>query len=147
LTKENKVNELQSYEDYTARTRAFLALARQIHQVSTDYDILAESVDHLRKQLDWFQEKLPMASISTAEELHKSFPEITHSNLSDVFDSLVKEVKLIGTYTKLYLDSSKIGVDECFAMSSQKDSEVHILSSVGTAQSCNQSEFNRSTSR
>lgn len=47
--------------------------------------------------------------------------------LGDVFDSLLKDVKLIGTYNNLYLERSKIGVSECFAMVNQRDAEVRLI--------------------
>ncbi|KAI0173506.1 hypothetical protein GGR52DRAFT_388866 [Hypoxylon sp. FL1284] len=37
---ESKASELRTPDDYTVRSRAFLALSRQLHQISTDYDIL-----------------------------------------------------------------------------------------------------------
>ncbi|KAI1851529.1 hypothetical protein JX265_012389 [Neoarthrinium moseri] len=117
---ENRASELRTPDDYTARSRAFLALARQIHQISTDYDILAGSIEHLKTQTAWFGDTLK--GQSSIENDAKGI----QCDMEDIFENLVKEVKLIGVYTKLYLERSKIGVDECFAMINQRDSELNI---------------------
>ncbi|KAI0127232.1 hypothetical protein BJ170DRAFT_366212 [Xylariales sp. AK1849] len=117
---ENRASELRTPDDYTARSRAFLALARQIHQISTDYDILTASIQHLKKQAAWYGSML---------KAHEDVDDSVHdaqSTMSDIFENLEGEVKLVGTYTQLYLERSKIGVDECFAMINQRDSELNI---------------------
>ncbi|ORY70497.1 uncharacterized protein BCR38DRAFT_422242 [Pseudomassariella vexata] len=117
---EKKASELQTPDDYTARSRAFLALARQIHQISTDYDILQSSIQHLKAQTEWFRKTL------NARADIEDHIQDAQSTMDDIFENLTKEVKLIGTYTSLYLERSKIGVDECFAMINQRDSELNI---------------------
>ncbi|KAI1335996.1 hypothetical protein F5Y15DRAFT_427552 [Xylariaceae sp. FL0016] len=117
---ENRASELRTPDDYTERSRAFLALARQIHQISTDYDILAASIEYLRVQATWLG-----AALRDQSTIDGSTNSIQH-DFEDTFENLEKEVKLIGVYTKLYLERSKIGVDECFAMTNQRDSELNI---------------------
>ncbi|KAI0173505.1 hypothetical protein GGR52DRAFT_572012 [Hypoxylon sp. FL1284] len=46
--------------------------------------------------------------------------------MDDIFANLEKEVVLIGVYAGLYLERSKIGIDECYAMINQRDSELNI---------------------
>ena len=122
---ENKVNELHTAEDYTERSKAFLALSRQIYQVATDYDILAETINHLQKRSTWFNEWLVSVSDSTNSLLVQEMMDAQRV-LDDAFDNLRKDVKLIGTYSNLYLERSKIGVSECFAMVTQRDADVCI---------------------
>lgn len=117
---ENKASELRTPDDYTARSRAFLALSRQIHQISTDYDILAASIEHLRAQVVWFGKTTQSRGQVDARLLD------AQSALEDILENLVSEVKLIGVYATLYLERSKIGVDECYAMINQRDSELNI---------------------
>ncbi|KAH9889213.1 hypothetical protein F4778DRAFT_395310 [Xylariomycetidae sp. FL2044] len=117
---ENRASELRTPDDYTERSRAFLALARQIHQISTDYDILAASIEHLRAQAAWLGRTL-----GDGDQTRNNNPE-DQADLEDTFENLEKEVRLIGVYTRLYLERSKIGVDECFAMTNQRDSELNI---------------------
>jgi hypothetical protein len=120
---ESKVNELQTTEDYTERSKAFLALSRQIYQVATDYDILSEAIIHLQKQSAWFNDWLMSVSGDANSALSQKMMDAQRV-LGDAFDNLIKDVKLIGTYSNLYLERSKIGVSECFAMVTQRDAEV-----------------------
>ena len=124
-TWENKVNHLHTTEDYTERSKAFLALSRQIYQVATDYDILAESVAHLQRQSAWFNEWLISVKGDAGSDRVQKMMDAQRV-LNDAFDNLLKDVKLIGTYSNLYLERSKIGVSECFAMVTQRDAEVNI---------------------
>lgn len=124
-TWENKVDQLHTTEDYTERSKAFLSLSRQIHQVATDYDILAETVEHLQKQAAWFNEWLMGSSGDASSERVQKMMDAQRV-LNDTFDNLLKDVKLIGTYSNLYLERSKIGVSECFAMVAQRDAETNI---------------------
>ena len=96
-------------------------MARQIHQVATDFGILKESIEHLQRQNAWFKEHIVAAhaNVPFIEDMRR-----IQSILDDEFDTLVKEVPLLRTYSNLYLERSKIGVDECFAMVNQRDSEV-----------------------
>ena len=125
---EKKVDYLQTTEDYTERSKAFLALSRQIYQVATDYDILAETIGHLQVQSAWFNEWLTSLSGPTNSTLVQKMMDAQRV-LGDTFDNLLKDVKLIGTYSNLYLERSKIGVKECFAMVNQRDAEVRFISS------------------
>lgn len=58
----------------------------------------------------------------------------THGALDDIFSQILHEVSLLRTYSNLYLERSKIGIDECYAMTNQRDSELNI----GIAQASNQ---------
>lgn len=107
---ENKASELRTPDNYTARLRAFLTLSRQIHQISTDHDILSSSIDHLRVETAWFGR---MFAARPDIEYHI---QNAQSAVEDIFANLEKEVSLIKVYTRLYLERSKIGVDECYAM-------------------------------
>lgn len=44
--------------------------------------------------------------------------------LDDIFDNLAKEVKMVTSYATLYLQRSKLSVEENFAIINQRDSEV-----------------------
>lgn len=44
--------------------------------------------------------------------------------LDDIFDNLAKEVKMVNSYATLYLQRSKLSVEENFAMINQRDSEI-----------------------
>ena len=124
---EQKDNSLGTTEEYTQRSKIFLALSRQIYQVATDYDILAETISHLQTQSDWFNKWLTSVSEPINSTLIQQLMDVQHV-LSDSFDNLLKDVKLIGTYSNLYLERSKIGVKECFAMVNQHDAEVRSIS-------------------
>lgn len=141
---ENKGKQLHTAEDYTNRSRAFLALSRQIHQVNTDYNILGESLSRLEQENRWMNDsgfalslRLPYAEQMAA----------TQDALVDKFAALVREVKLVETYSNLYLERSKIGVSECFAMVTQRDSEVCPVS-ARSFEMCNRlTNLNRSIFR
>ena len=47
-----------------------------------------------------------------------------HAPLQETFKSLLREAKLIRTYSNLYNERSKIGVSEGFALVNQRDAEV-----------------------
>lgn len=126
---ENKVNELHTTEDYTERSKAFLSLSRQIYQVATDYDILAEAVGHLQRQSTWFNDWLISVSGDSSSERVRKMMDAQRV-LNDAFENLLKDVKLIGTYSNLYLERSKIGVSECFAMVNQRDAEVREIPDI-----------------
>ncbi|KAK7927378.1 hypothetical protein PG985_004376 [Apiospora marii] len=128
---ENKASELQTPNDYAERSRAFLALSRQIYQVSTDYDILQASAEHLKSQSKWFSDTDRKHS-PTDEDMEEG--QDTHTALDDIFSQMLSEVSLLRTYSNLYLERSKIGIDECYAMTNQRDSELNI----GIAQASNQ---------
>ena len=124
---EQKGNQLDTTEEYTERSKAFLALSRQIYQVATDYDVLAETIGHLQRQSAWFNEWLTSISGPINSTLVQQLMD-SQQVLGDTFDNLLKDVKLIGTYSNLYLQRSKIGVKECFAMVNQHDAEVRFIS-------------------
>lgn len=122
--------------------QAFLALSRQIQQVATDYDILDAALEHLKREHRWFETNtfVPIGAAlppptSTLADRKSSFQYETdfHSPLKEQFDSFLREIKLVRTYSNLYNDRSKIGVNEGFAMVNQRDAEVR--TGPSTAQS------------
>ena len=123
--------KLQSAADYTARSQAFLSLARLIHQVATDYDILVDSITRLNEEYKWFDENIaqPRRALERVNDGRRpswvgNADLETRKALGDVSGQLVNEVKLIKTYNNLYLQRSQIGVNECFAMVNQRDADV-----------------------
>ncbi|KAK8127823.1 hypothetical protein PG984_008931 [Apiospora sp. TS-2023a] len=127
---ENKASELHTPNDYAERSRAFLTLSRQIYQVSTDYDILQASAEHLKSQSKWLGDK----HLKRSPADNDSEEQDTHGAMDDIFSQMLSEVSLLRTYSNLYLERSKIGIDECYAMTNQRDSELNI----GIAQASNQ---------
>ena len=93
----------------------FLAFSRQIQQISTDYDVLDATLEHLQRESRWFQDYIG-ASMQQEVELLVS--------LQETIDSFLREAKLIRTYSNLYNERSKIGVSEGFALVNQRDAEV-----------------------
>ena len=117
--------------------KAFLALSRQIQQIATDYDVLDATLEHLQKEHQWFEEntfrhKLETPSKDTTQLSMKDQIEL-RAPLQDMFDSFLREAKLIRTYSKLYDDRTKIGVSEGFAMVNQRDADVRIRSPGSTS--------------
>lgn len=127
---ENKASELQTPNDYAERSRAFFTLSPQIYQLSTDYDILQASAEHLKSQSSWFSDRHTKHSPADDTEEDRD----THAAMDDIFSQMLSEVGLLRTYSNLYLERSKIGIDECYAMTNQRDSELNI----GIAQASNQ---------
>lgn len=125
--KENKTNELRNPDDYTARSRAFITLSRRIYQIETDIEILAASIDHLREQSSFirkYTEELLKDDNENRNTNEIAQLKMTQSILDDIFDNLIKEVKMVNSYATLYLQRSKLSVEENFAMINQRDSEV-----------------------
>ena len=122
---EFKAQKLKSARDYQTRVQVFLALSRQIQQVSTDYDILDATLEHLKREHEWFQENiLPTAISEIATEASMRNVTELRAPLRETFDSFLREAKLIRTYSNLYNERTKIGVSEGFAMVNQRDAEV-----------------------
>lgn len=115
---ETKASELQNPVDYTERSRAFLSLSRQIYQACTDLDILQATAGHLQSQSKWLNDRHHVAEDSEVVDVR--------SALTDIFSQITQEVTLLRTYYNLYLERSKIGIDECYAMTNQRDSETNI---------------------
>lgn len=119
---------MRSAEDYTRRSQSFLALSRQIQQVATDYDILMNTVEHLRRAHTWFEElfeRTPETNFGD-RSVSKNQKEEMRGILCDTFDRFLGEVKLIRTYNSLYIERTRIGVNECFALVNQRDAEVSL---------------------
>ena len=93
----------------------FLAFSRQIQQISTDYDVLDATLEHLQRESQWYQDHIE-TSMQHEVELRVS--------LQETINSFLREAKLIRTYSNLYNERSKIGVSEGFAMVNQRDAEV-----------------------
>ncbi|KAL9124030.1 MAG: hypothetical protein Q9217_006598 [Psora testacea] len=135
---EFKSKDLHSTEDYTRRVQAFLALSRQIQQITTDYDILDATLQHLKKEHQWFEGSLVKQIIGPQAE------QVTESSIQDgaqllaplqeLFDSYLQEAKLIRTYSNLYNERTRIGVSEAFAMINQRDAEVNIKMATESTQ-------------
>ena len=127
--KENKTSELRTPNDYTARSRALLTLSRRIYQVETDIDVLTTSIDHLHQQSNFLkgyaEEFLKNGHEGhNAREIELAQLRMAQSMLDDIFDNLAKEVKMVTSYATLYLQRSKLSVEENFAIINQRDSEV-----------------------
>ena len=122
---EFKAQQLKSANDYTERVQIFLALSRQIQQVSTDYDILDATLEHLSREHQWF-EKNRCSMGDSKIEIRASSQDDTElrAPLLETFSSFLREAKLIRTYSNLYNERTKIGVSEGFAMVNQRDAEV-----------------------
>ena len=116
---------MRTAEDYTLRSKAFLELSRQIQQVATDYNILTSAVEHLRSTHKWYEEDIKTGVLKIDEE-QLADEEESRIGLRDTLDQYLKEVELIRTYSTLYLERTKIGVQECFAMINQRDAEVSL---------------------
>ena len=103
----------------------FLAFSRQIQQISTDYDVLDATLEHLDREHQWFEGNLfPTATsgITTGTSTHAETE--LRTTLRETFSSFLREAKLIRTYSNLYNERSNIGVSEGFAMVNQRDAEV-----------------------
>ena len=111
--------------DYTERVQKFLELSRQIKQIATDYDVLDATLEHLQREHQWFQDNTASTTISgvTSEAAMQCGAEL-RAPLQEIFDSFMREAKLIRTYSNLYNERSKIGVSEGFALVNQRDAEV-----------------------
>ena len=131
-----------------------LTLSRRIYQVVTDIDILTASIDYIREQSNFlrgYTEELVKINHErgNTHEIELARLRMTQSMLDDIFDNLAKEVKLVNTYATLYIQRSKLCVEENFAIINQRDSEVSQPISItryhiGTASdihSCNRSIF------
>lgn len=95
----------------------------------TDIDILTASIDHLREQSNFLrgctEELLENGwDWRNTYEIELAQLSMAQSMLDDIFDNLAKEVKMINSYATLYLQRSKLCVEENFAMINQRDSEV-----------------------
>lgn len=115
----------QSASDCTERVQAFLAVSRQIQQISTDYDVLDATLEHLQRECQWLHDYTVATPISGAAEGASMRNEIElRVSLQETFNSFLREAKLIRTYSNLYNERSKIGVSEGFALVNQRDAEV-----------------------
>lgn len=105
--------------------QTFLTLSRQIQQISTDYTILDAAFEHLIKEHEWFEENVFSNPISGAATAFSPSNETElRATLGETFESFLRESKLTRTYNNLYMERSKIGVSEGFAMVNQRDAEV-----------------------
>ena len=86
------------------------------------------SLEHLRNEHEWLETQ-DSTHVQQETSLLGLSPVVIggakkQKHLKDVFDWLLKEVQLIRTYNSLYVERTRIGVNECFAMVSQRDAEV-----------------------
>lgn len=144
-----ELDEFGSAADFTGRSRLFHTLCRQITQVTTDYKILSAALQHLKTEYEWARDHLcsseaPDLGDTTASPLNEAPPELS----DDVWDVFLAECELLTTYANLYETRTRIGINEvqpyslqitfllshgrtdiisqCFAMVSQRDSEMTI---------------------
>ena len=116
---------MKSASDYTDRVQLFLAFSRQIQQITTDYDILDATLEHLHKEHRYLQNNIPStANLRTPAGALTQHEEELRAPLQETFNSFLREAKLIRNYSNLYNERSKIGVSEGFAMVNQRDAEV-----------------------
>ncbi|MCJ1355916.1 MAG: hypothetical protein MMC33_005909 [Icmadophila ericetorum] len=131
---EFKAKSMHSAEDFANRSQAFLALSRQMQQAATDCSILMDMVEHLQKANEWFeQHHIPIVSkqhLPSPVENEWSLPRL----LKDNFIRYQKDVQLICTYNALYVERTKIGVSECFAMANQRDTEINLKMAAESTQ-------------
>ncbi|KAL0632762.1 hypothetical protein Q9L58_008350 [Maublancomyces gigas] len=123
---ERELNEFGSTADFTGRSRLFHTLCRQITQVATDYKILSAALQLLKTEYEWARDHLcsPEAPDlgDTTSLLSEAPPELS----DDIWDVFLAECELLTTYANLYETRTRIGINECFAMVSQRDSEMTI---------------------
>ena len=117
---------METPEDHSQRSKSFLALCRQIQQVATDYDILADTADILQETNQWYEKEVFESG------LKENLEQETRQFMKDAFARYPNQVRLLRTYSSLYSSRTQIGVSESFAMVNQRDSEVHI-SCLGTS--------------
>lgn len=129
---------MRSAEDYTRRSQSFLALSRQIHQVAADYEILSDTVEHLRRAHTCFEQLFERTPETTSGDRSASMKQKEEMRviLCDIFDRFLGEVKLIRTYNSLYIERTRIGVNECFALVNQRDAEVRITAFTALTSFC-----------
>ncbi len=108
--------------------QAFLALSRQIQQIATDYDVLEATLEHLQKEHQWFEGIIvgKPVNLQAGDQARSTIQDEIElrAPLQEIFDSYLREAKLIRTYSSLYDERAKIGVSEGFAMVNQRDAEV-----------------------
>ncbi|CAF9927216.1 MAG: hypothetical protein ALECFALPRED_003648 [Alectoria fallacina] len=132
---EFRIRQLNSANDYTERVQTFLTLSRQIQQISTDYTILDAAFEHLIKEHEWFEENVFSNPISGAATAFSPSNETElRATLGETFESFLRESKLTRTYNNLYMERSKIGVSEGFAMVNQRDAEVNLKMAAESTQ-------------
>ncbi|KAH0604229.1 uncharacterized protein H6S33_006606 [Morchella sextelata] len=119
---EQKVDDNGSTSVFTARTRVFLTLARQITQVATDYEILGPALHHLKTEYEW----IAAQSNDDHLEMDNSSAGVDNSELKDVWDVYISELQLLKAYAKLYETRTQLAINECFAMVNQRDAELNI---------------------
>lgn len=132
---EFKAQQLKSANDYTERVQVFLAFSRQIQQISTDYDVLDATLEHLEREHQWFEENIfptAISGIATGASIQDETE--LRTTLRETFSSFLREAKLIRTYSNLYNERSKIGVSEGFAMVNQRDAEVNLRMATESTQ-------------
>lgn len=127
---ELKVNEHGTSAEFTTRSRNFLTLARQITQVSTDYEILGPALQHLKSEHEWISAQSNYDGL----EMEDSTAGIDNSGIKDIWDSYLSECQLLKVYAKLYETRTRIAINECFAMVNQRDAEINIKMATESTQ-------------
>ncbi|RPB11692.1 hypothetical protein P167DRAFT_213042 [Morchella conica CCBAS932] len=119
---ERKVDENGTTSDFTARTRVFLTLARQITQVATDYDILGPALHHLKTEHEWIAAQSDDRHLETGD----STADVDNAGFKDVWDVYLSELQLLKSYAELYKTRTQLAINECFALINQRDAEINI---------------------
>ncbi|CAD6589452.1 MAG: hypothetical protein ASARMPREDX12_003838 [Alectoria sarmentosa] len=121
--------------DFLERVQTFLTLSRQIQQISTDFTIIDAAFELLIKEHEWFEENVFPTPISGAATASSPSNETElRAMLGETFESFLREAKLTRTYGNLYMERSKIGVSEGFAMVNQRDAEVNLKMAAESTQ-------------
>lgn len=112
IEQELKVNEHGTSAEFTTRSRNFLTLARQITQVSTDYEILGPALQHLKSEHEWISAQSNYDGL----EMEDSTAGIDNSGIKDIWDSYLSECQLLKVYAKLYETRTRIAINEVHSM-------------------------------
>jgi hypothetical protein len=110
IKQEQKVDDNGSTSVFTARTRVFLTLARQITQVATDYEILGPALHHLKTEYEW----IAAQSNDDHLEMDNSSAGVDNSELKDVWDVYISELQLLKAYAKLYETRTQLAINEVY---------------------------------
>ncbi|KAI5836721.1 hypothetical protein DFP73DRAFT_347240 [Morchella snyderi] len=119
-----KVDDMKDFAStyFTARTRTFLTLTREITQVVTDYEILGPALRHLKTEHEWIAAQCD----DDHSGIESSTTRVDNTGLKDIWDVYLSELQLLRTYAMLYETRTQLAINECFAMVNQRDAEVNI---------------------
>lgn len=125
-SEEEKVDRQQlSPSAYTDCTKAFLRLSRQVRQAAPDYHILKLMIERLIKENRWLRDSTLSPSRHSVHMVNASHLEL-QDEIDDNLAQFSEEVELIQNYNDVFVKRSKLGVNECFALVNQRDSELNM---------------------